>query len=57
MVSVVDVYDALTSERVYKKAFSHDTAVQMIFNGECGAFNPKVLKAFEASQDKIKKRH
>lgn len=57
VVSVVDVYDALTSERVYKKAFSHETAVQMIFNNECGVFNPKVLKAFEASQDKIKKRH
>ncbi len=57
VVSVVDVYDALTSERVYKKAFSHEVAVQMIFNGECGAFNPKVLKAFEASMDKVKKRH
>lgn len=56
VVSVVDVYDALTSERVYKKAFSHEVAVQMIFNGECGAFNPKVLKAFEASMDKVKKR-
>lgn len=56
VVSVADVYDALTSERVYKKAFSHDVAVQMIFNGECGAFNPKVLKAFEASMDKIVKR-
>lgn len=55
VVSVADVYDALTSERVYKKAFSHEVAVQMIFNGECGAFNPKVLKAFEASMDKIVK--
>ncbi|MCD7837030.1 MAG: response regulator [Lachnospiraceae bacterium] len=53
VVSVVDVYDALISERVYKKAFSQDIAVQMIFNGECGAFNPKVLKAFEAAFDKI----
>lgn len=56
VVSVADVYDALTAERVYKKAFSHDTAVKMINNGECGAFNPKVLKAFEASLDKIAKR-
>lgn len=53
VVSVVDVYDALTSERVYKKAFSHEKAVEMINNGDCGAFNPKVLKAFEQSMDKI----
>lgn len=53
VVAVADVYDALTSERVYKKAFSHETAVKMIKNGECGVFNPKVLKAFEIIQDKI----
>lgn len=52
VVSVADVYDALTSERVYKKAYSHDTAVNMIFNGECGAFNPKVLQAFKNAIDK-----
>lgn len=40
LVSMADVYDALTSERCYKKAFPHETAVQMITNGECGAFNP-----------------
>lgn len=56
VVSVVDVYDALTSERVYKKAFDHETAVEMIFNGECGVFNPKVLKAFTAIMDTIAKR-
>lgn len=56
VVSVADVYDALTADRVYKKAFSHEKAVEMINNGECGAFNPKVLKAFEASLDKIVKR-
>lgn len=55
VVSVADVYDALTSERVYKKAFSHDTAVEMIFNGECGAFNPKVLEVFRTVMGKIKK--
>lgn len=53
VVSVADVYDALTSERVYKKAFSHETAVGMIHNGECGAFNPKVLDAFAHCMDKI----
>lgn len=56
VVSVVDVYDALTSERVYKKAFSHEKAVDMIVNGECGTFNPKVLEAFHACMDKIDKK-
>lgn len=54
VVSVADVYDALTSERVYKAAFDHDTAVKMIYNGECGQFNPKMLAAFEAAIDEIK---
>lgn len=54
-MSVADVYDALTAERVYKKAFDHETAVKMIHNGDCGAFNPKVLEAFDASLDKIQK--
>ena len=45
VVAVADVYDALTSPRVYKKAFSHDTAVDMIFEGQCGTFKPKVLNA------------
>ena len=43
VVSIVDVYDALTSERCYKKAFDHDTAVQMILDGQCGQFNPILL--------------
>lgn len=47
VVAVADVYDALTSPRVYKKAFSHQKAVDMIFNEECGVFNPKVLTAFQ----------
>ena len=41
---MADVYDALTSERCYKKAFDHDTAVKMILNGECGQFNPLLLE-------------
>ena len=43
VVSVADVYDALVSERVYKKAIPHKKAVQMILNGECGVFNPILL--------------
>lgn len=57
VVSVVDVYDALTSERVYKKAFSHDKAVDMIYHNECGVFNPKILKAFENIVGQIAKKN
>ncbi|MDR3072474.1 MAG: response regulator [Clostridiales Family XIII bacterium] len=42
--SLVDVYDALTSKRVYKDAYSHEQAIDMILNGECGVFNPDILK-------------
>lgn len=44
VVSVADVYDALTSDRVYKKAFDHETALNMILEGQCGAFNPLLLE-------------
>lgn len=57
VVSVADVYDALTSDRVYKKAFSHDVAINMIYNNECGVFNPKVLKVFENIADQIVKKN
>ena len=54
LVSMADVYDALTSERCYKKAFPHETAVQMITNGECGAFNPLLLQCLLDVQGKLK---
>lgn len=44
VTALADVYDALTSERVYKKAFSHETAISMIVRGECGVFNPILLE-------------
>ena len=44
VVAMADVYDALTSERCYKKAFGHDKAMGMILNGECGQFNPLLLE-------------
>lgn len=40
VVAMADVYDALTNERVYKPAYSHEGAMRMILNGECGVFNP-----------------
>ena len=54
MVSLADVYDALTSERCYKKAFSHEKAMQMILNDECGAFNPLLLQCLTNIQSDLK---
>ena len=56
LVSLADVYDALTSERCYKKAFSHEKAVQMILNGECGAFNPLLLQCLTDVQADLKEK-
>ena len=47
VVAMADVYDALTSERCYKKAFSHEQAMEMILGGQCGAFNPLLLDCLE----------
>ena len=54
LVSMADVYDALTSERCYKKAFPHETAVQMITNGACGAFNPLLIQCLLDVQGELK---
>lgn len=51
VVSLADVYDALTSERCYKKAFDQDTAIEMILRGECGAFNPLLLECLLEIRD------
>lgn len=47
VVALADVYDALTNERVYKPAYSHEEAMQMILAGECGVFNPDLLQCLE----------
>ncbi len=44
IVSIADVYDALTNERVYKDAIPKDHAFRMIINGECGIFSPKLME-------------
>jgi len=46
-VALADVYDALTSERCYKKAYSHETAMEMILSGQCGAFSPLMLACLQ----------
>lgn len=47
IVALADCYDALTSQRCYKDAYTHEKAVEMIINGECGLLNPKLVKCFE----------
>ncbi len=58
IVALADVYDALTSERVYKPAFTHEKAVSMILDGQCGTFNPLLLQCLnetaEAIQEELK---
>lgn len=53
VVSLADVYDALVSKRVYKASYSHEKAMQMILNGECGAFNPLLLTCLKDIEDEI----
>ncbi len=47
VVGLADAYDALTSSRVYKEAFSFEQALSMILHGECGAFSPRLLECFK----------
>lgn len=54
IVSIADVYDALTNERVYKPSYTHEQAIEMIFLGACGEYNPKVLKCLNNIKDKLK---
>ena len=54
VVAIADVYDALVGKRVYKKAFSHETAIHMILNGECVAFNPLLLECLTDIQNRLK---
>ena len=53
VVAIADVYDALVSDRVYKKAFSHEKAMEMILAGECGTFNPLLLECLTDIQDTL----
>lgn len=54
IVAIADVYDALTSERCYKKAYDHTTAINMILNGECGAFNPLLLECLTETAPQLR---
>lgn len=50
VVSIVDVYDALVSKRVYKTPYAVDEAVRMIHDGECGTFSPKIIDCFDMAK-------
>ena len=52
--ALVDVYDALTSKRVYKDAYSHEEAIRMIVSGECGVFNPQLIETLQLIDQKLK---
>lgn len=54
IVALADVYDALTSTRVYKQAYTHEKALEMIKNGECGTFNPELLDLFLSISDGLR---
>ncbi|MCI8474351.1 MAG: diguanylate cyclase [Oscillospiraceae bacterium] len=55
VVALADVYDALTSKRVYKPPFTHPQALKMILGGQCGAFNPILLECLTQLSDAIRK--
>lgn len=50
VVSIIDVYDALVSKRVYKIPYAVEEAERMILTGECGTFSPKIIDCFEAAK-------
>lgn len=55
LVGLAEAYDVLISTRVYKKAYSHDKAVQMILDGECGTFNPDLIECLKNAAAEFEK--
>lgn len=53
LMALADVYDALISERVYKKAFSHEKAKSIILEGNGTHFDPELVDAFVAIEDQF----
>ncbi len=53
IVSVVDVYDALVSKRVYKDPFAVEEAARMILEGECGVFSPEMIDCFTLAEQEL----
>lgn len=57
IVALADVYDALVTARSYKPAYSHEEAVRMIRNGECGIFSPLMLACLCSTNEELKQIH
>jgi len=55
LMAIADVYDALISERPYKKPFAHDDAVKIILNGSGTHFDPSLIEIFEQNQEEFRK--
>ncbi len=55
LTALADVYDVLVSDRVYKQAYPLDKAYEMIKDGECGVFSPKVMACFEFARPDMEK--
>ncbi len=55
VVSMADVYDALISKRAYKEPIPHETAVAMIADGQCGAFNPLLLQCLTENSEQMRR--
>ena len=55
IVSLADVYDALSCKRVYKQAFDRQTVLHMITTGQCGVFNPRLLESFLAVEPQLRR--
>jgi putative two-component system response regulator len=54
VVSIVDVFDALVSKRVYKQAYPVQEAEAMIMRGECGVFSPDLLDCFKLAKQELR---
>jgi putative two-component system response regulator len=55
VVSIVDVFDALVSKRVYKDAYPVEEAERMIVRGECGVFSPEIIDCFQLAKPELRK--
>lgn len=53
VVALADVYDALSCKRVYKPSIPRDQVLDMIRTGQCGQFNPHLLKSFFRAEDRL----
>lgn len=54
VVGIADVYDALIEKRVYKNPYSHEKAIEMIINGECGKFSDKIINCLRQVENEFK---